>query len=347
MTKNIPLPLTPRELETVTTQLNSSFILFDVKSGFSLIPYDKNIVRKIGWVLRLSRRIAHGQKDHFEVHYNSREGFWVNADASMRSVLASEKMLVGFHSIPVRKINPEAALFIEKMQVALKLSYRLRTGLDEKTAIDMCRDLNAIIKDYRLVTRSADWKKMIRSHYRKIRNNYDSVREYLLKLTKRHRSLELVWFDFVFQQARRHYLMFPIPDVSCNQIEQARRKIIRYMKSHAPGKSFVGFVWQVTTSRHQGSRLSVLAFYKSGFRAELEDYKHMVKDYWKSTAVPTGQGFCHIGSGLTNSISGISSLNKEAARISIGEIATSMTKTQIFVQPDIDRGKTVGHGQIS
>jgi hypothetical protein len=118
------------------------------------------------------------------------------------------------------------------------------------------------------------------------------------------------------------------------------------MKASAPNKSFAGYVWQVNTSLSQGSRLSILAFYKSDFDAGFEEHKVKVREYWKTT-VTKSQGGGYERRKLPSSIPDHLVINSESGKRAIDVLAVSMTKTQLYMRPKLDNCKTVGHGQIS
>lgn len=346
MTKSPTLPINRNESAIAMEHLRLSYSHFDVASGRITIPRDFDQITSIPNIVRISRQLSAGRHALFELNKSSTHGYMVVATGVMREILAIKNKLVWMQPMTSKGINPEAAIFIDKIQPIVENASGMFYGIDADQAIRVCNYFNSVVDEFRKETNSAEWKKRVRAFYRRITKNFDSIRDYLLDLTSRHKHLQCVRFDFSTQKVDKINFFPPNDDVVSEKIEEWRSKVIRFMKTSAPSGCFVGYVWKINTSMYQGCRLSIIAFYKSGLNAELEDHKAMVKNHWENSIIAASGGRCFIDLKYKTDPVFLVFRSKER-RQSIETIAIAMAKTQIFVRPRSCSRKTVGHGQLS
>ncbi|MDY0134595.1 MAG: hypothetical protein RBS14_02780 [Atribacterota bacterium] len=346
MTKSPTLPINRNESAVAIEHLKLSYFHFDVASGKITIPRDFDQITSIPNIVRISRQLTAGRQALFELSKSSTHGYSIVATGVMREILAMKNWLIEIQPMTSKGINLEAAIFIDKIQSIAWNATGLFFGIDADQAIRVRDWLNNEVNEFRKETNSAEWKKRVRSFYKRITKNFDSIRDYLLDLTSRHKHLQCVRFDFSTQKVDKVNFFPPNDDVVSEKIEEWRSKVIRFIKTSAPSGCFVGYVWKINTSMYQGCRLSIIAFYKSGLNAELEDHKAMVKNHWENSIVTASGGRCFIDLKYKTDPVFLVFRSKER-RQSIETIAIAMAKTQIFVRPRSCSRKTVGHGQLS
>jgi hypothetical protein len=175
----------------VTEQLKFSYILFDVETGERVIPHEYGWMEWISEISRLSRLVASGKQDLFQLRENNGR-YTVVAGKEMKKILQIRSELAHMKYTATRGINPECELFINKFEFIQECGFsgKFEFWEDAHRAKEVHQYLNGSVNEFRKVANSAHWKKMVRNFYRKVNKNHASMRDYLSALSRRHSTVD-------------------------------------------------------------------------------------------------------------------------------------------------------------